>query len=359
MPPPSDDPGDARGAPLPLARARDLWDADPGWLNTASYGLPPRPAVQDLNTVIDQWRHGSTDWRAWDAATGRARDAFAALVGADAADVAVGTGVAQALSVVAASLPPDAEVLVPAEEFTSNLFPWAVSARLRTAPMARLAEEVTARTRLVAFSLVQSATGEIAPADDILAAARAHDALTVTDATQACGWLPVSATRFDVLTCAAYKWLMAPRGAAYTYLSPRARQVTRPIAAGWYAGADEGGSFYGPPLRLAPGARAFDASPAWFSQVGAATAMELINRIGVRAIHDHDTALAARFSAALGLPPTGSAIVTADGGDQAERRLAEAGIRAAVRAGRVRVAFHLYNDSDDADRAAAALTGRP
>jgi selenocysteine lyase/cysteine desulfurase len=130
----------------------------------------------------------------------------------------------------------------------------------------------------------------------------------------------------------------------------------RPTAANWFAGSDPGGSFYGPPLRLADDARAFDLSPAWFCQVGAAPALELLNEIGVETVHAHDTALAARFLTALGLPPTGSAIVTVDHPD-AERRLAAAGIRSSVRAGKVRASFHLYTTTEDVDHAVKALTG--
>ncbi|HEX4813663.1 MAG TPA: aminotransferase class V-fold PLP-dependent enzyme [Nonomuraea sp.] len=331
----------------------DHWDADPGWLNTASYGLPPRRAYDELQTVLTQWRHGSSDWQPWDASVGRARAAFARLVGAPVRDVAIGSAVSQIMSVVATALPPGAQVLVPDIEFTSNLFPWAVAAEVVTVPADRLADAVDRSTAAVAFSLVQSATGYVAPLADIVAAARAHDALVIADGSQACGWLPVDVHGLDVLACAAYKWLMAPRGAAFCYLSPRVRERMRPLAAGWYAGADDGGSYYGPPLRLAPDARAFDLSPAWFSYVGAAPAIELINELGVRRIHDHDVALANRFRAGLGLEPGDSAIVPVDApGD----RLATAGIRAAVRAGRVRASFHAYTTAEDVDRALDALT---
>jgi selenocysteine lyase/cysteine desulfurase len=341
---------------MDLADARKLWEPEPGWLNTASYGLPPTPAWEELQRALHQWRHGKGDWTAWDASTHRARTAFASMIGVDPADVTVGATVSQSLSVVAAALPRTARVLVPDIEFTSNLFPWQVSADVVTVPPGRLADAVDDRTAVVAFSLVQSATGHIAPVDDILAAARAHDALVVADASQACGWLPVDGSRFDVLTCTAYKWLMAPRGTAFTYLAPHVRDRIRPLAAGWYAGADPGGSYYGPPLRLAAGARAFDLSPAWFSNVGAAPALELLNRIGVAAVHAHNTALADDFCARLGLPPAGSAIVTVEV-PGAEERLRAAGIRTAVRAGRVRASFHLYNTDDDVRRAVAALTG--
>ncbi|WP_263008780.1 aminotransferase class V-fold PLP-dependent enzyme [Nonomuraea phyllanthi] len=228
-----------------------------------------------------------------------------------------------------------------------------MAAEVVTVPAERLADAVDGATAAVAFSLVQSATGDVAPLRDIVEAAKAHDALVIADGSQACGWLPVGVEGLDVLACAAYKWLMAPRGAAFGYLSPRLRERMRPLSAGWYAGADEGGSFYGPPLRLAPDARAFDLSPAWFSYVGAAPAIELLNDLGVERIREHDVALANRFRAGLGLEPSDSAIVSVDAPGE---RLAAAGIRAAVRAGRVRASFHVYTTAGDVDRALDALS---
>jgi len=340
---------------MELAEALHLWEPDPGWLNTASYGLPPAPATDALHQAIDQWRHGRTGWPTWDASTHRARAAFARLVGADPADIAIGAAVSQLLSVVAASLPPGSRVLVPETEFTSNVYPWQVAARVDTAPPERLADAIGPHTDVVAFSVVQSATGHIAPLDDIVTAAREHDALLVGDASQACGWLPVDATRFDILVCAAYKWLMCPRGTAFAYLAPRIRPRLRPYAAGWYAGADPDSSYYGLPMRLAGDARAFDISPAWFNYVGAAPALELLNEIGIEPIHRHNVALADRFLAGLGLPPQGSAIVAVDI-PRAGERLAAAGIRAAARGGKTRLSFHLYTTDADVEQAVNALT---
>ncbi|WP_327581339.1 aminotransferase class V-fold PLP-dependent enzyme [Nonomuraea sp. NBC_00507] len=338
---------------MDIATAGRLWDADPGWLNTASYGLPPRRAFEELQAVLADWRHGSSDWTPWDARVGRSRAAFARMIGAPAADVAVSSTVSQIMSVVATALPPGARVVVPDIEFTSNLFPWAVAAEVETVPADRLADAISGSTAAVAFSLVQSATGSVAPLADIVAAARAHDALVIADGSQACGWLPVDVDEgLDVLACAAYKWLMAPRGAAFGYLSPRVRELMRPLAAGWYAGAGE--AYYGLPMRLAPDARAFDLSPAWFSYVGAAPAIELLNELGVKRVHDHNVALANRFRTGLGLEPGDSAIVSVDAPGE---RLEAAGIRAAVRAGRVRASFHVYTTADDVDRALDVLNG--
>ena len=75
--------------------------------------------------------------------------------------------------------------------------------------------------------------------------------MTVLDATQACGWLPVDGGRFDVVVCAAYKWLLSPRGTAFMTVRPEVAERLMPHGAGWYAGDDPHASYYGPPLRLA------------------------------------------------------------------------------------------------------------
>ncbi|WFE93697.1 aminotransferase class V-fold PLP-dependent enzyme [Micromonospora sp. WMMD987] len=345
---------------MELEEARTLWQPEPGWLNTASYGLPPEPVWAAVQDAMADWRVGRTSWEGWGEATERSREAFAGLVGVPAADVTVGSTVSQLLAPVAAALPAGATVVVPEVEFTSNLFPWLVQqdrgVRVRTVPLDGLRDAIDAGTDLVAFSLVQSADGAIAPYAEIVAAARAHGAWVVVDATQACGWLPFDASLADAVAVGTYKWLMAPRGSALAYLAPELRQRLRPDAAGWYAGKDPHASYYGPPLRLADDARRFDISPAWFSWVGTAPALELVADLGPAVIGAYDVALANRFLAGLGRPPGRSAIVAVEVPD-ARQRLARAGVRAAVRAGQVRVAFHLYTTEADVDRAVAALTG--
>jgi selenocysteine lyase/cysteine desulfurase len=345
---------------MDIAAVQHLWDAQPGWLNTASYGLPPRTAWDEMQAALGDWRVGRTSWEGWDLATGRARESFARLVGVDAADVSVGAQVSQVLAPVAAATPDGATVLVPDNDFTSLIFPFSVHAdrgvRVRAVPSADLVEAIGPGTDVVAFSLVQSATGEVARYADIVAAARSVGATIVLDATQACGWLPFDASLADVVVVGTYKWLMSPRGTALAYLAPRMQDRLRPLAASWYAAQDVHGSYYGPSMRLAKDSRRFDLSPAWFSWVATAPALELVERIGVDTIHAHNLALANRFLTGLGVPPGDSAIVTVDVSG-AQEKLAAAGVRAAVRAGRVRASFHVYTTGRDVDLALDALVG--
>ncbi len=237
------------------------------------------------------------------------------------------------------------------------VFPFAVGgAEIEAVTTGRYLAAIRPGVDVVAFSLVQSATGEVADYAAIVAAARSVGALVLVDATQACGWLPFDASLADGVFAAGYKWLMSPRGTALAYLAPALRERLAPIEAGWYAGADVHGSYYGLPMVLADDARRFDVPPAWFSWVAMAPTLELVEQIGLAEIRDHDVALANRFLTGLGQEPSDSAIVGVDV-PGAQEKLAAAGIRAAVRAGRVRASFHLYSTERDVDLALDALTG--
>jgi selenocysteine lyase/cysteine desulfurase len=341
--------------------ARLEWDAGRGYLNTASYGLPPRRAFEALQSALADWRTGATSWEPWADAADVARTRFARLVRAERERVALGSTVSQLVAHLATAVPSGARVVAPDVEFTSNIFPWLVQGRrgieVRFVPPRRLADAVDARTDVVAYSAVQSATGEVADVVGVAAAARHHGALVVVDATQAVGWQPLDAAHADLLVCAAYKWLLAPRGAAFMVVGRRLDELVAPVMANWWATEDYREGYYGPPLRLAATARRFDISPAWFSWVGAASALEVLLEIGVEAIQAHDVRLADRFRAAMGLEPSESAIVPV-AAEGATERLAAAGVRAAVRAGNARLSFHVYNTDDDVDLAVAALRGR-
>ena len=345
---------------LVLSAARQQFPPVRGYLDAATLGLPALATRQALLDAVEQWAAGRAEPAAYDLAVARSRQSFAALVGVPADLVAIGPQVSVLVAVVASTLPDGAEVLTYSGEFASVAFPFLVHAdrgvRVRQVPLAALADEVSDSTACVAFSLVQSATGEVADAAAIREAAARVGALTVCDTTQATGWLPVRAKDFDVTVCGAYKWLCSPRGTAFLTVSPEALGRLRPLYAGWHAGESVWDSVYGPDMRLAASARRFDVSPAWLPWVGTATALEVFAGLDVSAVRDYDAALADRLRAALGMEPDGRAVVSLPDPDGELRRALEAaGCRVAGRAGLVRLSFHLWNDEDDADAAGEAL----
>ncbi|MGH3066774.1 MAG: aminotransferase class V-fold PLP-dependent enzyme, partial [Gaiellaceae bacterium] len=298
-------------------------------------------------------------WEHWGVPGEEARASFARMVGVPVETVAIGPNVSSMIGLVAASIPDGARVLAPDVEFTSLLFPFLVQERrgvsVRLVPTGELAGEIDRDVDVVAFSAVQMATGEVADLDAIAQVAHEHSVLTVVDATQAVGWLPIDASRFDVVAAHGYKWLLSPRGTAYMAIRSELMQTVVPGTAGWYAGEDPLATFFGPPLRLAASARRLDTSPAWFMWAASAPALATLEEIGIDTIHAHDVALANRFRADLGLEPGDSAIVMSDAPGTAEK-LERAGIQAAVRGGRLRTSWHVYNTEGDVDRTLDALS---
>ena len=343
-----------------VAEAQRLFSPENAYLNTATYGLPPRTAFEAFQAAADEWRHGRTGFDGWDRSVGAARASFARIAGVRAADVAIGSSVSVFTGLIAAALPGGARVLCAEGDFTSVLFPFlaheARGVHVELAPLDRLAEALGARHDVVAVSTVQSADGRLADVDAIAAAAAHHGARTYFDTTQSSGWLPLDCSRFDYTACAGYKWLLGPRGTAFFTIAPERRDELLPLVPGWYAGEDVPASYYGAPLRLASDARRFDVSPAWLSWVGAAPALALLADLGIDTIHAHDLRMADRLRAGLGLAAGDSAIVSVAGlPPDAAERLADAGVMAAGRGGALRFSCHLYTTERDVDRALEAL----
>ncbi|NEN06750.1 aminotransferase class V-fold PLP-dependent enzyme [Diaminobutyricibacter tongyongensis] len=345
---------------ITIEEARTHFAAGPRYLAACTQGLPLRETLEASRADLDTWERGHTHAADYDIPVASARASFAELVNVEPSRVAIGSQVSALASVVAAAAPDGAEIVCVDGDFSSIVFPFLVQAHrgvsVRHVPLARLAEEIGPRTWLVAFSLVQSATGEIADAQAVARAARANDAFTLCDVTQAAGWLPVDAGEFDVTVCSAYKWLCSPRGSAFMVVTERIQPVLRPIQAGWYAGDDPWKSCYGPDMPLATDARQFDVSPAWPVWPGTAAALDVFRRLDLDAVQAHASGLGDALCARLDLEAKGQAIVTwhdVDGRDLAA--LTAAGIRASGRAGRARVAFHLWNTPDDVDAVVSAL----
>ena len=180
--------------------------------------------------------------------------------------------------------------------------------------------------------------------------------LLCVDATQSCGWLSTDASEIDFYVCHAYKWLLSPRGSAFMAVRSDRLQSIIPLHAGWWATDDPNNNLFGLPNRISKKtARRIDTSPAWFSWVGTAAALDVISEIGVDVIEAHDMRLARRFCDRMGLPTPVSPIVYVTSSNGHERLLAK-GVRASVRAGRTRVSFHIYNSEADVDRAVEALS---
>ena len=347
-----------------LAEARSQFVGGRRYLGACSLGLAGTATLAAMQADQADWAAGLCSPAKYDATIDRTRASFARMMGIEASRVAIGSQTSAMVSVLAAAVPDGAEVLCVDGDFSSMVFPFVVAEKrgvvVRHVPLEALAASITPTTHLVAFSLVQSASGKVADVDAIVSAAHENGALTVCDTTQAAGAMPVDASLFDATVCHAYKWLCAPRGAAFMTLSEEYQRTLSPIQANWYAGQEIWGSCYGPTMNLAADARSFDVSPAWPVWVGAEPAIELFASLDLSEVHAHNVALGDALCDGLGIPRRGRAIVTwPDADGRHLRALIAAGIVASGRAGCARVAFHLWNDERDVADILAALAVAP
>ncbi|BBY17867.1 aminotransferase class V-fold PLP-dependent enzyme [Mycolicibacterium litorale] len=331
-----------------------------GFLNSPTYGLPPGFLIGALHDCLAAWQAGTLDAKSFDQPVRDARAGYAALVGVPVDSVAMAGSASAALGLVAAAIPDGSRGATLAGEFTSTTFPFAAQAARGVSLTELCAAELVATAGdydFVTVSLVQSATGALLDVETLRASVAGTDTTTIVDVTQAAGWKLLDLGWADVTVASVYKWLLAPRGTAFLSLSARIGGSVTPHAANWYAGDRPWESIYGLPPRLAADARRFDTSPAWFGALGAGLTLPWLAGLDLAAVEAHTVGLADTLRAELDLPPNPSAIVSlpsARGEDTAER-LRQAGIRASVRAGAVRVGFHLYNTADDLDRLLTAL----
>ncbi|MGY4975639.1 aminotransferase class V-fold PLP-dependent enzyme [Streptomyces sp. 900105755] len=331
------------------------------YFNTASNSLLPARTVAALHEAALLRAEGRPLTPLYEDVEA-CRAAYARLAGVPVSRVAAGASVAAHSGVIAASLPAGAEVLTAEDDFTSVLNPFHVRGdlKVRAVPLERIADSVRPDTALVAVSAVQSADGRLADLPALREAAGAHGARTYVDFSQAAGWLPMDADAYDFTASVSFKWLLGPHGVAFLVLPEDFGGLT-PLLAGWVAGEEPWHSCYGPVAELAHSARRFDLTHALFTFAGLRRSLDLIEELGMAAVHAHDVGLADRFRAGLAalghepVPAPGSAIVSVPGLGGRQPALSRAGIEVSDRAGNLRAAFHLFNTPADVDRLLDAL----
>jgi selenocysteine lyase/cysteine desulfurase len=314
------------------------------------------------------------------------RGLFGGLVGAETDGVALVPSASYAMAVACANLRMRAgqRVVVIAEEFPSNLYPWRELAQRNggtvfTVPRPEegdwtrgVLEALDERTAAVAVPHCHWTDGTWVDLVKVGARAREVGAALVVDATQSLGALPlnVEQVRPDYLVSAGYKWLMGPYSQGYLYVAPQHREG-RPVELNWIArkGSEDFARLIDYREEFQPGARRFDVGErSNFVLVPmASAALRQLHAWGVGSIQETLRELTRRVAAGaqgLGLEVAPEAYraghlvgLRRRGGYAAEvlARLAASRIYVSVRGDNLRVAPHLYNTAEDVDRLLNAL----
>ena len=360
---------------------------DAVYLNHAAVSPPPLPTVEavtaQLNNVVE---HGLLHYRSWVATKERARKLAAAMIGARPEQIAFMRNTSDGLSTVANGLRwrPGENVVTFRREFPSNIYPWL---RLREAygVEVRMCEEldgrvdldelmglIDRRTRVVAISQVQYASGFRTDLETLGRAARRVDALLVVDIIQAMGVVPtdVEAELVDVAAGACHKWLLTPEGVGLLYISDRARERIEPTLVGWVSvpAPEDYGNFEQDWNR---GALAWETGTAATALIhGLEASLRLLTETGIERIARHLEELTDYLCERLGGRDY-EVVSSRRAGEKSQivclrhrgqltpkalyAHLKRQNIQVAPRGDRLRISPHLYNVKDEIDALVDAL----
>jgi selenocysteine lyase/cysteine desulfurase len=358
------------------------------YLNQASLGLIPAPSIDAMETFLKETAQFGNLYLSDDqeaAILDGVRSAGAQLLGTSSDAVAVVAGASEGLGQVTSLLEPEhGTVLLVGSDFPSVTYPWLAAAERRGISLRFVAdradrdltqdlvEAIDPTTGVVAFSVVQFATGT--RVDVARVADRAHEvgASVVVDATQLAGAAVVDTIGWgaDAVVTSGYKWLSAHGGVALLALAPDL-MLRLPGFIGWM-GALRPFDLDPLTLRLADDARRFELSTmSYVSAIGLESSIAMLSSLGFERIDEHARHLATylvdrvaelgwRPFRPLSDPSATSHIVSLrhadhDPGVTAERLASESRIICGRRAGGLRISLHVYNDGDDVDRLLEAL----
>lgn len=220
------------------------------YLNSAAVSPIPLAAIEAVNSQLnDVAMNGTRNFNDWVDTKGRARKLLASMMSVRDEQVAFVRNTSDGFASIASGLRwrSGDNIVSFAGEFPSNFYPWRrirdeYGVELRLAPehggridLDELLAMIDVNTRVVALSAVQFASGYRADLERVGRAARAVDALFCVDIIQGLGAMPfdLPAQFVDAACGASHKWLCAPEGCGFIFLSDRARERVKPILTGW------------------------------------------------------------------------------------------------------------------------------
>jgi|HigsolmetaAR202D_1030399.scaffolds.fasta_scaffold05594_4 Selenocysteine lyase len=346
------------------------------FLNTATYGQLPRRAVEAMQAHLERRdQFACADFLEWFDDADRIREQLGRLIGCAPDDIAFIPNASTALSTLLTGLrwEPGDRIVTLENEFPNNLYIPALcqghGVEFVESRWEDLYRNLTPRTRLVAISTVNYSTGFRPPIEEVSARLRERGILLYLDGTQSVGALrlDIRAVKPSMVAVDAYKWLLAPNGAAFMYVSPELRKILAPAVVGWRSDRGwrqvnclshgvpifkESAEKYEGGMLNFPSLYAMQASVEMMLEIGperierrvlelADLARDILRSKGAVILHNNSPIVAARFenrdAAALA------------------QHLKSLKILVSARHGNLRVSTHFYNTEADLDALAANL----
>ena len=354
------------------------------FMNHAAISPLSMRVVNTVESLYQEFSHyGSEYYPRWAKRIEEVRRLFAALVHADAEEIAFVGNTSEGLSAIAAGLDwkEGDGVLMAKPDFPTNIYPWMNLERkgVRVYHFERdggrfSIEEVDKalrpRTRLLSVSSVDFATGFLCNLQALGEFCRRKGLLFCVDAIQSLGLIPMDVKKYGIhfLASGGHKWLLSSMGCGGLFVSRDVDNLVHPVQVGWKSVVQEE-EFFQIQFDLKPDALRFEPGTMNVAGIYAlGAAIELLMEVGVEKACDHVMAL--NDFLYEGLKERKVQIVTPMGAKERSGILSfipstdskslydfltKEMIRVSLRNQMIRLSPHFYNSKDDIDRFFQAL----
>jgi selenocysteine lyase/cysteine desulfurase len=353
------------------------------YINSCSQGALSDTVRAAYEAYLTDWDEKGAPWEYWVERTEVARSAFARLVNADDAEVAVTTSLSAGVSSLATGLrfAQRSKIVLTDWEFPTIGQIWhaqeARGARVEhvredadgTLPYEAFERAIDEDTLLVSITHVCYRNGAMLDVEPIVRLAHERGAMVLLDAYQSAGSVPldVRALGVDFLAAGALKYLLGSAGLAFFYCRRELFERAWPTATGWFADRDifeMDVHDYSP----SPTARRFQSGTPPIPAIYAGIAgIELMQEIGIVETREHVLGLNEQLIG--GVEELGGTVVTpkqparhgalvcirSTDVEELVVALERDGIVTSSRDGNLRVSPHCYNSSADIEAVLEAL----
>ena len=343
------------------------------YLNSAAEGIPPLTVLEALKEYFRDKQLGMDGRGPHFAALEETKALVSDFYGLTADEIGICSCSSEAYNLAAMALRLQAgdEVIINDLDFPAGATPWLQptcpatvriwKARAGVLHVEDLAQLLSAKTRLVAVSLVSFFNGfRLSIPDVVSCVRRSSEALLSVDVTQALGRIPLDLAGVDLIVSSTHKWILASHGGGLVGVpTEKAMEWTVP-AGGWYNLQDAFGANRFEQAVSKPGAASFAVGMPNFPAIYAIRAgLRYIQSVGVEAIDNavrplvhHALAEIAKLSVELLTPldmtqVAGIIAFRHAKADEIAKLLHSKNVHIMSNAGRLRLAIHGYNTAND------------
>jgi cysteine desulfurase / selenocysteine lyase len=344
------------------------------YLNTAAESIPPLCVRAAIETYYEDKARGMAGREQHFAQVEACREISARFLGLTPTEVSFCSCSSEAYNLLASALRLSAqdEVIVTDLDFPAGATPWMNHAASPTLHLWKnrdgilhlddLAPLLNEHTRLVQISLVSFYNGHRIPFPPLhdLVRLLAPNALISVDITQALGRVALDCAGADILISSTHKWTLGIHGGCIIGIPARNATRLTTNAGGWYHLANAFDADRFERLDVKTGAASFSVGmPNFISLYALNAALRYLDAIGIPAITEHADPLMEKLQSGLrdlGVKtlcpwekqsPSGIIAFQHTNSAAIHAQLLAANIHIMHAAGRLRIAVHGYNTSED------------